>query len=178
MLDLNVTQNVYAGGRTVALTSQAENTVSAERARAIATESTVFYSVVQAYFDVLRDQAVVQLNINNEQVLRRQLEATNDQFRVGAVTRTDVAQAESRLAGATASRLQAEGTLETSRAEYVRAVGHAPENLTQPKLHPVLPPTQKEALSLASTKNPNVIAALFTEDAARDAHAITARTAR
>jgi outer membrane protein len=169
VLDLNITQNLYAGGRTVALTSQAENTVSAERARAVATESTVLFSVVQAYFDVLRDQAVVQLNRNNEQVLRRQLEATNDQFRVGAATRTDVAQAEARLAGATASRLQAEGTLEVSRAEYVRAVGHPPEKLTQPTLHPVLPTTRDEATSLAATKNPNVIAALFTEDAARDA---------
>ncbi len=35
-----------------------------------------FFSVIQSYFDVLRDQAVVELNINNEQVLRRQLEAT------------------------------------------------------------------------------------------------------
>lgn len=167
--DLNITEQVFNGGRTVALTAQAEKTVEAERARNIATEQTVFLSVIQAYLDVVRDQATLQLSINNEQVLRRQLEATSDQFRVGAVTRTDVAQAEARLAGATASRTVAEGNLEVSRANYARAVGHAPTRLEQPTLRPVLPVTRDEAISLAGLKNPTVIAAIFTEDAARDA---------
>lgn len=167
--DLNVTENLYQGGRTIALTAQAEDTVRAERARAIATEAAVFFSVTQAYLDVLRDQDMVKLNINNEQVLRRQLEMTDEQFRVGSVTRTDVAQAEARLAAATASRLQAEGTLETSRAEYVRAVGHPPEDLVTPKLRPALPANRDDALALAARQNPNVVAAIFSEDAARDA---------
>jgi outer membrane protein len=165
--DLNITEQVYSGGRTVAQTAQAEKNIEAERARLVATEQTVFLSVIQAFLDVVRDQATVDLAINNQQVLRRQLEATNDQFRVGAVTRTDVAQAEARLAGATASRQQAEGNLQVSRANYARAVGHPPESLAQPQSHPVLPTTRDAALSLAATKNPNVIAAIFTEDAAR-----------
>lgn len=168
-IDLAVTQNVYQGGRTVALTAQAEDTVRAERARSLAVEAAVFFSVAQAYLDVLRDQSVVKLNVSNEQVLRRQLEMTNDEFRVGSVTRTDVAQAEARLAAATATRLQAEGTLEISRAEYVRTVGHAPLELATPKLRPVLPATRQEALELAAKQNPTVVASLFSEDAARDA---------
>lgn len=168
--DLNITQPIYSGGRTVALTAQAEKTVEAERARNIATEETVFLSVIQAYLDVVRDQATLDLSINNEQVLRRQLEATNDQFRVGAVTRTDVAQAEARLAGATASRQQAEGNLQVSRANFERAVGHLPRGkLVAPNLRPVLPANRDAAISLASFKNPQVIAGIFTEDAARDA---------
>jgi outer membrane protein len=167
--DVNVTQPIFSGGRTVALTAQAEKTVEAERARYIATEESTLLSVAQAYLDVLRDQSTLELAINNEQVLRRQLEATSDQFRVGAVTRTDVAQAEARLAGATASRLQAEGNLQVSRANYERAVGHSPEALSQPTLRPTLPATREEAVALAGAKNPNVVAALFTEDAARDA---------
>ena len=166
--DVNVTQPIFNGGRTVALTAQAEKTVEAERARYIATEESTLLSVAQAYLDVLRDQATLELSINNEQVLRRQLEATSDQFRVGAVTRTDVAQAEARLAGATASRLQAEGNLQVSRANYERAIGHPPEALSQPSLRPTLPATREDALALAAAMNPNVIAALFTEDAARD----------
>ncbi len=167
--DLNATQALYSGGRTVALTAQAEKTIEAERARNIATEGTVFLSVVQAYLDVIRDQATLELSVNNEQVLRKQLEATADQFHVGAVTRTDVAQAEARLAGATASRLQAEGNLQVSRANFVRAVGHPPERLVAPDFRPVLPATRDGALNMAALNNPNVIAAIFTEDAARDA---------
>src|SRR6185437_6290693 len=36
-----------------------------------------------------------------------------------------------------------------------------------PELHPAIPATREGALGLAATKNPNVLAALFTEDAAR-----------
>ncbi len=168
--DFNINQPLYSGGRTVALTAEAEKAIEAERARNIATEESVFLSVVQAYLDVVRDQATLDLSVNNEQVLRRQLEATNDQFRVGAVTRTDVAQAEARLAGATASRQQAAGNLQVSRANYQRAVGHPPAGkLDQPGLRPVLPANRDDAISLASLKNPNVIAGIYTEDAARDA---------
>jgi outer membrane protein len=165
--DANVTQPIYQGGRTVAQTAAAEQQVEAERARNAAAEGTVFFSVIQSYFDVLRDQAVVELNINNEQVLRRQLEATTDQFRVGSLTRTDVAQAEARLAAARSSRQQAEGNLAVSRSNFQRFVGRPALNLTQPELHPTIPATREGALSLAATKNPNVLAALFTEDAAR-----------
>jgi len=173
VLDLTGSLPLYQGGGTVAKTAQAEDTVEAERARNIATESLVFFAVIQAYFDVIQNVAVVELDKNNEQVLARQLEATNDQFRVGQVTRTDVAQAESRLAGATATRQTDEGTLEVSRSNYTRAVGHPPGALVQPALHPVIPASRDEALTLAATKNPNVIAALFTEQAARDNVAAT-----
>jgi TolC family type I secretion outer membrane protein len=118
--------------------------------------------------DVVQNQAVLDLSINNEQVLRRELEATQDRFRVGEITRTDVAQAESRLAAATADRVQAEGNLQSSRAAFERAVGEPPGLLQPPPERPVLPISRAEAASLAGTNNPNVIAAQFVEAAARD----------
>jgi outer membrane protein len=167
-LDLNLTQPVWTSGRTPALVRQAEHNVQAQRAQTVAIEEQVLFSVVQAFLDVVRDQATVELNINNEQVLRRQLEATNDQFRVGEVTRTDVAQAESRVALAVATRVQAEGNLQVSRSNYVRAVGHPPDKLMQPQERPNLPATRAEALGLAHDQNPNVGIALYTEKAAED----------
>jgi outer membrane protein len=168
-LDLNVTQQVYRGGRTVAQTRQAIDTVQATRAQTLAVETSVFQAVVQGYLDVVRDQNLLEVQLNNEQVLRKQLEATQDRFRVGEVTRTDVAQAESQLAQATATRRAAEGTLQVSRAEYARAVGRPPGRLILPRERPTLPATREEALSLAANDNFNVIAANFAEAAARDA---------
>ena len=167
-IDVNITQPLYRGGRTAAQTRAAEKTVESERARLLVTEQTVFFSVIQAYLDVVRDQATLDLAINNEQVLRKQLESTQEQFRVGTVTRTDVAQAESQYASAVANRNSAEGNLQTSRANYERAVGHLPPKLTTARLRPVLPATRDEALTLAAAKNPNVVAALLAEDAQRD----------
>src|SRR5439155_26065540 len=167
-LDLRVTQPVYRGGRTEAQTRQAINTVAATRAQTLGVETTVFQAVAQSYLDVVRDQTLVEVSRNNEAVLRKQLDATRDRFRVGEVTRTDVAQAESSLAQATAQRIQAEGNLETSRSNFTRAVGHPPGRLLLPRERPVLPATREEALSLAANDNPNVISASFTELAARD----------
>ena len=82
-VDLQINQPIYRGGRTEAQTRQAINTVQAARAQTLATETTVFQAVAQAYLDVVRDQTLVEVNRNNETVLRRQLEATRDRFRVG-----------------------------------------------------------------------------------------------
>src|SRR6202043_1576478 len=128
-LDLRITQPIYRGGRTEAATRQAINTVQSTPGQTPGAETTGFKAVPQAYLDVVRDQTLVEVNRSNEQVLRRQLEATQDRFRVGEVTRTDVAQAESALAQATATRITSEGTLEISRSNYARAVGHPPGRL-------------------------------------------------
>ena len=168
-LDLNLTQPLWTSGRTPALVRQAEHNVLSQRAQTVATEEQVLFSVAQAYLDVVRDQATVDLNVNNEQVLRRQLEATNDQFRVGEVTRTDVAQAESRVALAVATRVQEEGNLQVSRSNYQRAVGHLPDKLSQPTERVNLPATRDEALALARAQNPNVIIADYSAKAAEDA---------
>jgi outer membrane protein len=168
-LDLNVTQPLYSGGRTAAATSQAENTVRATRALTLATEQQIMLSAVTSYLDVVQNQAVLELSINNEQVLRRQLEATQDRFRVGEVTRTDVSQAEATLATATATRVQAEGTLQTSRAAFERFIGEPAGLLEPPKERPVLPTSRAEAATLAARNNPNVVSAQFNEAAARDA---------
>jgi outer membrane protein len=167
-VDLQVSQPIYRGGRTEARTREAINTVQATRAQTLAVETLVFQQVAQAFLDVVRDQTLVEVARNNEQVLGRQLQATQDRFRVGEVTRTDVAQSESSLAQATAQRITAEGNLEVSRGTFARVVGHPPGRLIMPRQRPVLPATREEALALAASNNPNVISATFAELAARD----------
>ena len=168
LVQLQAAQPIYRGGRTVAQTRQAINTVESTRAQTLAVETTVFQAVAMAYLDVVRDQALLEVDRNNVNVLREQLEATQDRFRVGEVTRTDVAQAESSLAQAQGTLVAQQGTLEISRAEYVRAVGRPPGRLTLPRERPVLPATLEEAESLAATSNFNVISAVYAELAARD----------
>ena len=165
---VTITQPVFRGGRTVASTRQAENQVLAQRARLYSAEQQVLQDTVNAYIAVIRDQELLALNVNNEQVLTEQLRATNERFWVGEITRTDVAQAESRLAGARAARAQAEGNLQISRATFQRLVGVPPQRLVAPQ--PLRPPVRsaEEAAQLAATNNPNVVAALFDEAAARD----------
>lgn len=165
---LTVTQPIWRGGQTRASTNQAENKVMAQRASLIATEETVFTNVVNAFVSVIAYQQVLALDVNNEQVLTRQLQATNDRFRVGEITRTDVAQAEAALAGATATRQAAEGTLQTARAQFQQYVGVMPGDLTEPQPLKLPTRTLEDAKAMAVANNPNVVAALFNDAAAKD----------
>ncbi len=164
-----ITQPLYRGGATRAGTNQADNRVFAQRGRLIASEQQVFNDTINAYVNVIQTQQLLQLNVNNEQVLARQLQATNDRFRVGEITRTDVAQADAALAGARATRQTTEGNLQTARSNYRRFVGELPDQLVEPQPLKLPVKNQDEAVQLASQNNPNVIAALFDAAASRDA---------
>ncbi len=165
-----LTQPLYRGGATRAGTSAADNRVFGQRARLLATEQQVFTNTINAYVGVIQAQQLLQLNINNEQVLARQLQATNDRFRVGEITRTDVAQAEAALAGATAQREVAEGNLQTARATFQRVVGYLPPgDLIEPQPLRLPVKSQQEAAAMAGSNNPTVVAALFNDAAAKDA---------
>jgi outer membrane protein len=165
-----VTQPLYTGGKVSASVNRAKNQVMAERANLIVQEEQSFSDTVNAYVGVIEAQQLLALNINNEQVLRKQLDATNDRFRVGEITRTDVAQAEAALSGATAQREISEGNLQTARATYLRVVGYqAPADLVEPQPLNLPVKGEQDVAALASANNPSVIMALFNDSAAKDA---------
>ncbi len=167
-VQVQFTQPIFRGFRTIAQTAQARNQVAAQQARLQSTEAQVLLNVATAYLDVLQNQAVVELRMNNVQVLSRQLDATNDRFRVGEITRTDVAQSEANLAGARAELVLAEGVLQQARSTYQNIVGKAPENLERPDLPGLLPESLQDAIDVAMRSNPNFLAADYTALAAEE----------
>ena len=165
-----VTQNLYTGGRTQANINRAKNQVLAERGTLMAQEQTSFTNAISAYVNVIQTKQLLALQINNEQVLAKQLQATNDRFRVGEITRTDVAQAEAALEGARATQETAQGNLATARGTFVQIIGYyPPDSLIEPQPLALPVHSEQEASSLASINNPNVITALFNDAAAKDA---------
>ena len=164
---LTVTQPVFSGFGTVSGTHAAENRVKAGRAQLLDTEQQVLFQAIQAYMSVVTNQSILELRRNNEKVLQAQLQATNDRFQAGEVTKTDVAQAQSRLQGATADRIAAEGDLTASIAVYRQVVGQEPVQLSMPNVPPNLPLKQEEVVSLAQGQ-PQVVAAQFVVDATKD----------
>jgi outer membrane protein len=165
-----VTQNLYTGGKTQANVNRAKNQVLAERATLLAQEQTSFTNAVSAYVGVIQAKELLALDVNNEQVLAKQLQATNDRFRVGEITRTDVAQAEAALQGAAATRETAEGNLATARGTFVQVIGFfPPEDLVEPQPLALPVHSEQEASAVASINNPNVVTALFNDAAAKDA---------
>lgn len=161
-----VDQNFFNGFQDFNNHRQQKELMKAGRADLLSTEQQILMNAVTAYMDVVRDVAVLELRENNIQVLTRQLEASQDRFRVGEITRTDVAQSEARLAGAISGRIRAEADLAGSRANYERQIGQAPGTLEPPPAIPGVPPTLDDAWAIALDDNPSVISAKHVERAA------------
>ena len=164
---LNLDVPLYQGGAVKNSVRAADARVDAGQANLRGTEAGLFSAVVGAYMDVLRDQAIVGLNAKQVSVLQTNLQATKDRFEVGDLTRTDIAQSESRLALAQSQFEGAEAGLIGSRERYVQLVGGAPVALEQPPTLPGLPESPDKAVETALASNPDLIAANKSAQAAR-----------
>ena len=160
-------QPIFRGFRTKNAVSAAEATVRAGWEALRSTEASVLLEAVTAYMDVVRDQAILTLRENNVTVLTRDLKATQDRFAVGEVTRTDVAQAQARRAGAVAALDLARANLKTSRATFERVIGHPPSGLVEAKPSTQVPKSLNESTEIAARESPAVVAALYREQTAR-----------
>jgi len=156
---VNAEQPVFTGFRNFNAIKQAGARIRAGGAQLAATEQQVLNDVAAAYFDVQRQMAVYELNTQNVAVLIRQQEMAQARFNVGEVTRTDVAQADARLAEARARLSSAQGDLAVARAAYARLVGQAPSDLEPVETLPQLPDTMEAAQALAAQYAPALIAA-------------------
>ncbi|GAB2178600.1 TolC family outer membrane protein [Dongia sp. agr-C8] len=164
---LTLTQPIFNGFGTVAGTKAAENRVKAGRAQLLDTEQQVLFAAVQAYMSVVSNQSILELNQNNVKVLQQQLQATQDRFQAGEVTKTDVSQAQASLQGAVAAAIAAEGDLTASMAVYRQIVGQEPVQLSMPNVPPNLPLKQDDVVAM-SQQAPIVISAQFVEAATKD----------
>lgn len=157
---------IYSGGGVRNAVRAAENRVEAGQASLRGTESAIFSNVVAAYMDVIRDEAVVELNRAQVGVLQVNLEATKDRYEIGDLTRTDVAQSEARLATSISQMESARANLVRSKEIYIQLVGKAPGALEAPPPLPNLPETPEMAVDIALENNPDLIAAREQRDAA------------
>ncbi|WCS25003.1 TolC family outer membrane protein [Methylobacterium sp. NMS14P] len=163
---LNVTQTIFNGFQTDNTVRRAESQVYSQRESLRFTELTVLYNAVQAYMNVLSNTATLELNRNNVEVLEEQLRQTRDRFNVGEVTRTDVAQAEARLAGARSQVALAESTLRTSIGVYRQNIGVEPRQLAPGRpLDRFVPRNLDQAIAVGLREHPQVVSAIHNVDA-------------
>ncbi len=158
-LSVDAGMPIYAGGAIKNSIRGARVRVVAGQADLRAAESGVFTQVVAAYMDVITAQAVVNLNRTNVRALGVNLQANRDRFEIGDLTRTDVAQSQSRLAFANGQERTAESNLISARERYIQVVGKEPVALQSPPPLPGLPATVEQAVQTALDNNPDLIAA-------------------
>lgn len=167
---LTLSQPLFSGGQNLYGYYAAKDRMQANWAFLSATEQEVMLDAISAYMDVVRDHSLLELSRNNVTVLEKQLQASEDRFSVGDVTRTDVAQSQARLARAKSDAIQAEGNLEIALAAFERDIGYRPENLplAVPTEFPPLPESLEAGIELALKNNPNAVVSNFSKDAAEN----------
>ncbi|MEH3143940.1 MAG: TolC family outer membrane protein [Methylobacterium frigidaeris] len=164
---LTVSQTLFNGFRTDSQTRAAESQVLGQREALRNTEMLTLFGAAQSYMNVLADTATLELNRNNVEVLEEQLRQTRDRFNVGEVTRTDVAQAEARLAGARAQVSVAEANLRTSIATYRQIIGVEPRQLAPGRpLDRYVPSALGVAIDAGLREHPQILSALHAVDVA------------
>jgi len=161
------TETLFNGFQTANKTRQAESQVMGARETLRVTEQQVLLDAATSYMNLLRDQAILDLNRRNVEVLTEQLKQTRDRFNVGEVTRTDVAQAESRLAAGRSALLGAQSNYVTSQANYRRVIGVDPGRLDPgTPVDRLSPLTLPGAVTSGESQSPSVLAAMYGVDIA------------
>lgn len=163
---VQIIQPIYQGGRVAALKRQSWSQIRAARMVLRQMEQDIFMAAAMAYNDVVRDMAQRHIRRNNVQLLTRQLQAIEQRFELGVASRTDIAQAQSRLAGAEIGLSKSEAQLQMSRISFARHIGASPVELFAMPVF-ARPDSLKQALEIAFDNNPDLLAAHLREQASQ-----------
>lgn len=166
-IGLSLVQPIFRGFRTENGVLASESAVRASRETLRNTEQNVLFNAVQAYMNVIRESAILDLRRANVRFLDEQVRAARDRFDVGEGTRTDVAQSDAALAAATSAVSLAEANLASARASYRQVIGHDPQKLKAGKpIDKVLPKSLDAAIEISRSEHPAILATIHNADTA------------
>ena len=165
---LTTTQTLFNGFQTANRTRQAEGQVFSAREVLRTAEQNTLLNAATVYMNLLQTSAILELQRSNVNVLEETLRQTRDRFTVGEVTSTDVAQAESRLAGGRSQLSLAESNYVAAQAQYQQVIGvPAPARLAPAApVDRFLPRTVDGAIARGRTEHPLITAAMYNVDVA------------
>ena len=132
------------------------------------TEQNTLLNAATAYMNFLQTAAILELQRSNVNVLEVTLRQTRDRFTAGEVTRTDVAQAELRLAAGRSQLSLAESNYVTAQAQYQQVIGvPAPARLAPAApVDRLSPRTLDGAIARGRTEHPLITTAMYNVDIA------------
>ena len=158
--EVTASRPVWTSGRIPATIRGAQAGVSAAEAETEAIRQDLVLQTVTAYANLRRAREARRIREDNVAVSREQRQAADSRFRVGEITKTDVALAVAREEGSVAALAAAEAELAAAEAQFAEVVGEPAGVLAPLPQRPSLPPTVDEALEFATQYNPSVLSAL------------------
>ncbi|QIG79859.1 TolC family protein [Stakelama tenebrarum] len=166
---VTIEQPLFTSGRVGAGIEQARAGEAAAQSAREQTRAMLAADVAEAYGAVLiaqeRKRLYEQLVAVTERIARNAL----DRYEVGDAPRTDVSQANARLAEARAGLAGAEGQIRVTRARLASLIGRDPGRLASLPPPPQTPATLEDAITIARENSPMIAQAEAGVDAARAA---------
>ncbi len=149
---------LFGSGRIWSSTRQARAEIASAVARYQDAAQNLMLDVTRAYSDVRLAQATLAAQEQAVANLSEQQRFVDANVRNGFLTRTDLAQAEARLAQARADLANANTRLVAANEAYRRLVGRPPTDLTLPNRLTDLPASLDMATEEAARENPAIVA--------------------
>lgn len=154
---LTVTQNLFDGFATTEGRNRADSQIKVAEFTLEALRQNLLFEGISNYHGVLRQNQLVQLALQNEEVLKRQLRLEDERVQRGSGIAVDVLLAKTRLQLAVERRVQLVGALEEAEARYAQVFGSPPDKrrMREPDIDiPVLDEKLDRAIAIAKEKNP------------------------
>ncbi|MAH89271.1 MAG: hypothetical protein CMJ06_04435 [Pelagibacterales bacterium] len=159
---LEVKQNLYDFGRTKHLINIADASIFAQRADLRYQEQEVLLEASKIYLTLLASLEINKLAKNNLVLLQKHFQATNDKFKLGEATSTDLSLAKARFLRARSDEIKSRGEVEKERSKYFSYVGtEAPSDLKFPEIKIEVPKKLKDITKETLRGNPKIIAGGF-----------------
>jgi len=166
-LALTLNQTLYTGGRRKLQRQGAVLSVQSEQARYDALSTSIAAEIIDDYMVLLSAKTEYEILSSSVDGLVRLEEVVTARKNVGDATRTDLAQAVSRLASARAQRTTAQAELTLARDRLLSKTGFLVERPTLPvQAKLALTLDYDDVIELARSRNPNIQASRFDEKSA------------
>lgn len=156
---LELRQPLFTGGAVSAAIERARHGREAALAQAGGAKALLAAQAAEAYVAVLSAREILSLNEAQVRQMSQIAGQAELRFKAGETPRTDLAQAQARLAEARAGQARASGDVARSRARFASVVGVEPNDLELLPAPPSVPPSIDEAIAKAMQTSPALIAA-------------------
>ncbi|MDE6478282.1 MAG: TolC family outer membrane protein [Alphaproteobacteria bacterium] len=170
-IGIEAQQNIFQGFSIMAQIKAAKSMLAAQEAVLYATQQDVFLSAINAYINVLNAAEVLKLNKNNQRVLQEYYDLCVARESVGTLTKTDVAQASARLAGAKYQLAEATAQYDNSLETFRRIYGtlmDSYDDIDLDKMRHLFPESAASAEEYAIKNHPSIVALNAQETAAKE----------
>ena len=156
---ISVEQKIFSGFKGLNTFKKSELETKRANLELKSTEQQTILDTAYAYFDLIFKSKNRKFNISNVNLFERQVESDSARLQKGEITLTDLAQAESSLAGANASLINAETEFLSSKINFERVTREKipnAKNLIE-KIYLILPNSIDASLELANLNNTNLL---------------------